>query len=178
MQAQCSIPECMGRPVGRGWCRNHYDRWRRNGGPTIKLRNYVVGTPEERFWTKVDPCRTDGCALWLGSTTKNGYGKFGLGSKVILAHTFLIGKAPIGLGWDHVRERGCTHRACVWPGHLELVTRLENINRGAKARPNLAKTHCPQGHAYEGENLYVNPKTGRRHCRTCRLAWDRAKRLA
>ncbi len=30
-------------------------------------------TTEERFWAKVDPCRTDGCALWMGATGKNGY---------------------------------------------------------------------------------------------------------
>jgi hypothetical protein len=28
------------------------------------------------------------------------------------------------------------------------------------------KTHCPQGHAYEGENLYVTP-AGERKCRAC-----------
>lgn len=35
------------------------------------------------------------------------------------------------------------------------------------------RTHCPQGHAYDDENTWVD-KTGRRHCRTCRKAdWDR-----
>lgn len=30
-----------------------------------------------------------------------------------------------------------------------------------------AKTHCPYGHPYSGDNLRVNPKTGARSCRTC-----------
>lgn len=31
---------------------------------------------------------------------------------------------------------------------------------------NRAKTHCPKGHSYEGENLYILP-SGARKCRTC-----------
>lgn len=30
-----------------------------------------------------------------------------------------------------------------------------------------AKTHCPQGHPYSGDNLYVVPENGARRCRTC-----------
>lgn len=30
-----------------------------------------------------------------------------------------------------------------------------------------AKTHCPRGHPYAGENLYVDPK-GNKRCRECR----------
>jgi len=46
--------------------------------------------------------------------------------------------------------------------------------------PNLQKTHCPQGHPYEGENLYV-ASNGKRYCRTCMRAAGRrhdAKRRA
>lgn len=38
---------------------------------------------------------------------------------------------------------------------------------GQPAAPNATKTHCPQGHAYAGENLYVVPSTGARKCQTC-----------
>lgn len=31
----------------------------------------------------------------------------------------------------------------------------------------LARTHCPRGHEYSGENLYVTPQ-GHRHCKECR----------
>ena len=30
------------------------------------------------------------------------------------------------------------------------------------------QTHCPHGHELSGDNLYVVPKTGKRHCRTCK----------
>ena len=55
--------------------------------------------------------------------------------------------------------------------------RLENLRWGTQAEnmqdmirhgncPALAKTHCPKGHEYAGENLVL--ENGRRTCRTCR----------
>jgi hypothetical protein len=38
------------------------------------------------------------------------------------------------------------------------------------------KTHCPAGHAYRDENLYVGTD-GSRACRACRAARDRAYKL-
>ena len=37
-----------------------------------------------------------------------------------------------------------------------------------------AKTHCPRGHPYEGDNLYVSPK-GDRFCMTCQRERGRLK---
>lgn len=34
--------------------------------------------------------------------------------------------------------------------------------------PQASKTHCPQGHPYDGDNVYVNPNVGGRYCRECR----------
>jgi CxxC motif-containing protein len=42
-------------------------------------------------------------------------------------------------------------------------------------RPGLGKTHCPQGHPYAGDNLYIDP-VGNKRCRTClRLANSKAR---
>lgn len=41
----------------------------------------------------------------------------------------------------------------------------------------LAKTHCPSGHEYAGENLFYN-KRGGRFCRACSRARSRAQRAA
>lgn len=112
---------------------------------------------EARFWSHVDPCRTDGCALWLGSRTPSGYGSFRPQKVLLRAHQYLIGKAPEGLEWDHK----CKVRNCIWPEHLELVTHTENIRRSKQI------AFCRQGHAYVGANIYVHPVTGYRHCRLC-----------
>lgn len=127
-------------------------------------------TPEQRFWSQCDPTRTDGCVIWLGTITQNGYGQFGLNGKRIYAHHFLRGHPPKGLDTDHL----CRNRACVWPDHLEFVTRVENARRGIKG---VLTTHCPLGHAYDVVNTYVNPH-GRRICRACRLQRQREARLS
>ncbi len=93
---------------------------------------YSQPTRLERFWSHVDPCRTDGCAVWL-RPTGDGYGSFWNGIKLIAAHHFLIGKPPLGLVTDHL----CHNRACIWPEHLEFVTQSTNVRRGANCNPNL-----------------------------------------
>ena len=124
-------------------------------------------TADERFWSKVDPCRTDGCALWLANTGSKGYGFFWLNGKMTLAHHFLKGKPPIGLEWDH----GCRRRGCIWPDHLEAVTHKVNMERGVAAAS--LRTQCPSGHPYDAKNTAVH-KAGYRRCREC----DRAASLA
>lgn len=47
----CSIDGCEGRPVGRGWCRKHYQRWRNHGDPLAIMRR-------ERA---AEHCIEDGC---------------------------------------------------------------------------------------------------------------------
>lgn len=126
----------------------------------------------ERFMEKVSPEPNTGCWLWTAAIgSKNGYARMALGSRLNgtatygLAHRFayetFIGIIPDDLELDHL----CRVRSCVNPWHLEPVTRLENIMRGARKN---AITHCPQGHPYSGDNLRIRP-TGNRACRTCAL---------
>lgn len=127
-----------------------------------------------RFWAKVSVDEATGCWAWTGAATRpgpDGYGQIRVDGRTILAHRFarqvLVGPTPEGLDLDHL----CRFRRCVNPAHLEPVTRAENARRGAAhgtyGRAGRARTHCPHGHPYEGENLYVNPTTGKRKCRTC-----------
>lgn len=126
---------------------------------------YVRPSPETRFWSKVDPCRTDGCVVWVGSIS-NGYGRFRVNGRTAPAHYYLAGSPPVGLEWDHL----CRNRACVWPEHLEAVSHSENVRRGETPRLAAARqqalTHCPQGHPYSGDNLIA--RNGWRKCRTCK----------
>lgn len=130
-------------------------------------------TPEQRFWSKV--AITPGCWLWLASTDGRGYGQFWSGVKLIKAHKWayqqLVGPVPAGMDLDHVKARGCAHRTCVNPAHLEPVTRKENIQRGRNA--NREKTHCAYGHPLDG--LKRRGERIDRVCLTCRR--EQARRL-
>jgi len=83
---------------------------------------------EARFWAKT---RINGtCIEWTGATAKNGYGRVYRNGHWTGAHRHAyelkVGPIPEGLDLDHL----CSNRACINPGHLEPVTRQENLRRG------------------------------------------------
>ena len=128
----------------------------------------------ERFWSKVHQTPCGGCWLWTASTNWRGYGEFRLEGKNRAAHRLAyeseVGPIPDGYEIDHL----CRVRNCVNPAHLEAVTHRENLLRGETLPARAAaKTHCPQGHPYSGDNLYVYP-SGKRRCVTCRNEQRRA----
>lgn len=123
--------------------------------------------PRPPYWTKLRVLPT-GCVEWTGSGRVNGYAKSNGKFLHRAEYERLIGPVPDGLVLDHL----CRNRACVNVAHLEPVTNGENVRRGDHwAR---RKTHCPAGHALEGENLYLH--AGRRGCKACRRSACRAYR--
>lgn len=130
----------------------------------------------ERFWSKVDRRDSDECWLWTACITKpskygsGGYGLFYMGKDAKprlatahrVAYEWLVGPIPAGLQLDHL----CRVRHCVNPAHLEPVTARVNLLRGeTRAAANAVKTHCPQGHEYDGFNI-----NGARICHRCQAA--------
>lgn len=120
---------------------------------------------ERRFWSKVALPDAGGHMLWMAART-GGYGRIGVGRKTLYAHrvsyALAYGEVPEGLQIDHL----CRVRHCLAPEHLEAVTQQENGLRGESGKWQQAKTHCPRGHPYSGDNLYVRPDGGR-SCRQC-----------
>lgn len=135
-----------------------------------------------RFLGKIE-VQSNGCWHWTEPINAGGYGVFSAGGMKRLAHrasyTLFMGPIPAGLELDHLchtLDVGCPggegdpHRRCVYPGHLEPVTELENALRGrGPSAVNAAKTHCKNDHEFTPENTYVDPQGGR-ECRTCRKA--------
>lgn len=133
-------------------------------------------------WSYEDRGHTTPCKIWQHGLNAGGYGRIGVGPGK-QQYTHIVeweaanGPVPDGLELDHL----CRQRACGEATHLEAVTHAENVARGlagATGRAHqLAKTHCPQGHPYAGDNLYVS-RDGKRHCRECRRAVNRRRRAA
>jgi hypothetical protein len=125
----------------------------------------------ERFMEKVE--QSDGCWLWTGGVDRNGYGKFYLKYKTLIAHRvgyeLLVGPIAPGCELDHTchsRDSGCTpdtclHRRCVNPEHLNPLT------RAAHALRNGGGSRCRHGHPFTEDNVYRRAD-GRRECRACR----------
>lgn len=131
---------------------------------------------QDRFLAKVE--KTDFCWLWIACTSSAGYGQIRINGQLFYAHriSYELENGPIsdGLELDHV----CRTPACVnpYPDHLEAVTHQENLLRGIGiAAKNARVTHCPQGHPYTGDNLYLAPGGGRK-CKTCQREHLRAHR--
>lgn len=171
----CKIEGCERPLIAWGWCNQHYRRWKRHGDPMF-LKNpiSVEGTPEERFWAKVDAMGV--CWEWTAFKNHDGYGQFRIDGRMKGSHRvaweFLVGPISEGNQIDH----RCRNRACCNPDHLEEVTQHENVLRGRAAIKGLnLKTHCKRGHEYNDENTYKYVWRGNpvRYCMRCRDVRER-----
>lgn len=143
----------------------------------------------QRIFERIEKQPEGGCWIWPGATA-SGYGRVGWRengeAKWAAVHRVvwqeLRGDIPEGSDLDHLCHRPeecrvakeCQHRKCCNPDHLEPVTRQENLARGGTIpAANAAVTECPAGHLYSESNTFRD-KEGRRYCRECVRAKNRA----
>lgn len=131
---------------------------------------------------------SNGCVEWIGDRSE-GYGRIVVGyrgqGKPLRRRAHVVlwemwrGPVPAGMELDHL----CRNRARVNPVHLEPVTHIINVQRGALPalmrdpdwRPRRTQNaFCKHGHEMVGEN--VGHTGGRRVCRACRRATTRKQR--
>lgn len=80
------------------------------------------------------------CWAWSGAVNSNGYGRFSMNNKFVLAHRvsyeLFIGCIPDGKNVCH----SCDNRLCVNPHHFWLGSQSENlkdaVSKGRMFRPN------------------------------------------
>jgi len=129
--------------------------------------------PLDRYWAKVQVGELDECWNWTAYRDENGYGRFSVNGRYVLAHRFayeaLRGPIPQGLEPDHL----CRNHACENPWHMELVTHRVNTLRGiGPTAQHAVKTHCLRGHPFNTVNTRVRPN-GSRLCRACKRERNR-----
>jgi hypothetical protein len=110
-----------------------------------------------------------GCWEWPGALQTAGYAQVKMAGRVYLVHRLVYehfrGAVPEGEELDHL----CNNPICANFEHLEPKDHRANTMRGQGAcARNARKTHCPAGHPYSGDNLYV--LRGKRYCVTCARA--------
>lgn len=125
------------------------------------------------------------CWVYTGVLAPKGYVRVradGANRRKVYGHRvtweYFIEPIPDGLTFDHL----CRNTSCVNPWHGDLVPSLVNSRRSSRniAVVNASKTHCPQGHPLEGDNIKFNKTvqgTRARQCRICHNEANRAYRL-
>lgn len=146
-------------------------------GKTVKDSAYVPTIKDrDRFLEKISI--TDGCHLWMGATTDQGYGSFWMNGRSIQAHKVVYLLAGHEFMDGEEIDHKCRTRNCVNLDHLRIVDHKTNCleNSIGFSAVNAKKTHCAKGHEYSVDNTYLFKEKDhiRRRCKTCFL--DRGKR--
>ncbi len=112
--APCSYDGCEGWAWAQGFCNNHYQKLKREGGIQNKR---ILNDPVRRFYSKIEVNAETLCWEWQGAIHPTGYCMMGIGgrAKLIKVHRFsyelFFGEIPLDLQVMHA----CDNRICTNP---------------------------------------------------------------
>lgn len=118
----CSVESCYKSVIARGWCREHYYRWSRNGDPLGGRASQ--GTPM-KWLTEHAQYKDDDCLIWPFRRGGRGYAYLADGPASRVMCEIAHGKAP-SLGHEAAHSCGKGHFGCINPQHLRWATKQEN----------------------------------------------------
>ena len=121
---KCSVTNCEKLVDSRGWCREHYGRWRRHGDP---LGGRTSRGAVRRYMRDVVlPHEADECLFWPYSKDRGGYAQFDKHRSVCRYLCELSHGVPPTREHHAAHSCGKGKQGCVNKRHLSWKTRLEN----------------------------------------------------
>jgi hypothetical protein len=162
MPRTCEIIECERVHHAKGFCLKHYNAQYHAAALRRPLRDHYE-TVRRFGWAETD----SGCWEYLGWLDKDGYGMLPVSLRVSRI-VWEYHNDTIPKGW--VVRHTCDNPPCVNPDHLLIGTVRDNsrdmVERGRHREQR--KTHCPNGHPLEGDNLRRRVlNQGPRGCAIC-----------
>ena len=120
----CAVDGCGKRVLARGWCSNHYARWRRNGDPLLDIAKRGQGLQWLREHVEY---RGEQCLVWPFGKSTSGRGMLKISGQMHNAARLMCewawGEPPTEF---HQCAHNCGNPSCVAPGHLRWATPKEN----------------------------------------------------
>ena len=125
MKKSCTI--CDRPRLARGYCRLHYDRWKRHGDPHAGVSKAAPNGAPLAFLMDSLSQETDACIEWPFCRHPDGYGKLKYGDAIAYASrvvcTLAHGEPPTSA---HEAAHSCCNRPCINKRHLRWATSTEN----------------------------------------------------
>ena len=158
----CSIPGCNKPREARGWCWQHWKRWRRHGNP---IGGHTGNGDLQKFIEEVAVHHDgDECLTWPFTRDSHGYAEWKRGQQKIKVHREVCARvhgAPPTHEHEAAHSCGKGHEGCISPKHLRWATHAENMDdkyeHGTVARGTL------NGHAKltEADARFIRSSAGR-----------------
>ena len=121
----CSGPNCPKKHFCKGFCRPHYERWKRHGDPTMALKKMSArGAPLAWIENHADHTGQD-CLIWPFARFPDGRAHMRSGKPSRIMCERAHGSAP---SEKHQAAHSCgqAYAGCVNPTHLRWATPKEN----------------------------------------------------
>lgn len=154
------------------------EQWR----PVVGYEDLYLVSDTGRVWSipRADALgRMRGGRFLIGSSGR--YSRVGLSrdgrTRIFSRHTLVltafVGPRPDGLQGCHNNGNPHDNRLVNLRWDTPEANAQDSLAHGTNR--NAQKTHCPQGHPYDGENTFEIEGHGRQ-CRTCKRARDKKRR--